>query len=88
MSKLINVKVEDALYNELVKRAKRELIETDELVEDIIRRSMLSYKKKTYSPESKIDDSLVSLFSRQRKGKAGKKKTKISTFYESQTIKK
>lgn len=59
----------------LEKRAKQNLMDSKKLAEDIIRRSLVSYKKsgtKTISGES--DDPLINIFSRSKKGR--KKKTK------------
>jgi hypothetical protein len=58
----------------LEKRAKQNLTDSKKLAEDIIRRSLVSYKKsgyKTISGES--DDKLINIFSRSKKGRKGKK---------------
>jgi hypothetical protein len=55
----------------LKKRAKKNLLTVKEQAEDIIRRSCLSYKKQTYSSE-KPDDTLIEIFSRQKKGRKRK----------------
>jgi len=64
----------------LEKRAKKNLFTVSEQVEDILRRSTVSQMKKKTSYEPKIDDALVSVFSRKRTGpkkkKTKKKKTK------------
>ena len=69
MTKAIVVKLDDALYKLIVARAKKNFLEIDEMIEDIIRRSMLSYKKNGSSINDKVDDSLVSVFSRKKRGK-------------------
>jgi hypothetical protein len=51
------------LINKLQKRSKKNLFTLSEQIEDILRRSCLS--QKTANPE-KLDDTLVSLFSRKR----------------------
>lgn len=69
MTKAVIVKLDDVLYNLIVARAKKNFLEIDEMIEDIIRRSMLSYKKNGSSISDKVDDSLVSVFSRKKVGK-------------------
>ncbi|HVY01452.1 MAG TPA: hypothetical protein VHA12_01675 [Candidatus Nanoarchaeia archaeon] len=79
--KTISVNVDSELYSLLEKRAKKELCDVDDLVIDILRRSMVSYKK-SVSVEDKTDDSLVRVFSRkQRTVKAKKKEKPIEPFY-------
>jgi len=56
----------------LEKRAKKNLLTLKEQVEDIIRLSCIRTSKGTYNP-IKIDDKLVAIFSREKKGR--KKKT-------------
>lgn len=63
--------MESTLYDSLVKRAKRELCDINELTLDILRRSMLSYRKNT-QVEDKTDDGLVRIFSRQQRGRKRK----------------
>lgn len=59
----------------LKRRAKKNLLTIREQVEDIIRRSCISSSKGTYR-SIKIDDKLVSIFSRQKSGRKPKKKKK------------
>ena len=59
----------------LKKRADKNLFTLREQVEDIIRRSCISSKTTSYST-FKTDDKLVEIFSKSRKGKKTKKKTK------------
>jgi hypothetical protein len=72
MTKAVVVKLDDALYKLIVARAKKNFLEIDEMIEDIIRRSMLSYKKNGSSISDKVDDSLVGVFSRKKRGKQRK----------------
>ncbi len=62
-------KVEIYLDNDLLKmiekRAKRNMLTLPEQIEDILRRSCLSLKQKPLGKPEKIDDLLVSLFSRR-----------------------
>jgi len=52
----------------LKKRAKKNLLNIREQVEDIVRRSCVSYKQ-SGSKEDKCDDKLVEIFSREKRGK-------------------
>lgn len=73
MTKTLSVKIADDLYKKLKYRASRQYLEIDELIEDIIRRSMLSYKKNSNPISSKkMDDSLIPIFSREKRGKQKK----------------
>ena len=61
----------------LTKRAKKNLLTLRELIEDILRRSAISTKAKSKFPSSlKIDDKLVGIFSRERRGRKKKKSKK------------
>ncbi|VVB77929.1 Uncharacterised protein [uncultured archaeon] len=66
----INIKLSDEDVKLLGKRAKKNLLTLREQVEDIVRRSCINSKKNTTS-NSKCDDSLVNIFSRDKRG--GKK---------------
>ena len=59
----------------LNKRAKKNFLTLKEQVEDIIRRSCIRSSKGTYRP-IKVDDKLVGIFSRERRGRKPKKKSK------------
>ena len=56
----------------LEKRAKKNMFTLSEQIEDILRRSCLSLKKGSYKAE-KLDDSLVAIFSRERRGRKKRK---------------
>ena len=53
----------------LDKRAKEQMMDVDELVADIIRRSVLCYKGKGPFGNDKVDDKYLTYFSRKRKKK-------------------
>ena len=72
----ITITIDDNEKKILNKRAKANLLSLREQVEDIIRRSCISYKKKAGYHTVKVDDKLVAIFSRQRKGRKPKKKNK------------
>jgi len=59
--------ISDDILSVLEKRAKKNLMNLEEQIQDILRRSCV--RKKTTIQQEKIDDLLVSCFSRQRKGK-------------------
>ena len=63
----------------LEKRAKKNMLTVSEQIEDILRRSTISQLKKKSPYEPKIDDALVSVFSR-KKTKPLKKKTQNKKF--------
>ena len=65
----ISIHVTKEELQALEKRAKKSYMTTQELVTDIVRRSMISYKNNSSSLDQRIDDKLVALFSRERKGK-------------------
>ena len=57
----------DEVLEQLEKRAKKNLMNLQEQIEDILRRSCV--RKKTSVSSEKIDDLLVSCFSRSKKGR-------------------
>ncbi len=71
--KSITIRFGDELYEEIKKRAKKNYLSVPELIEDIVRRSMISYKGGIRRP-IKIDDKLVAIFSRERRGRKKRKK--------------
>lgn len=69
----ITINLDDDEVKILKKRAKKNLFSLREQIEDIIRRSCVTYTHGTYKP-IKFDDRLVAIFSRQRRGRKRKKK--------------
>jgi len=62
----ITIELDSKVKSALEKRAKRDMEELDDLISDILRRSVISSKK--LSGESdKIDDKFLSYFSRRQK---------------------
>lgn len=61
----ITIRLSDKEVKLLKKRAKKNLLELREQVEDIVRRSCIN-SKITKNPGEKIDDKLVGIFSRQK----------------------
>ncbi|MBS3065599.1 hypothetical protein J4229_00955 [Candidatus Pacearchaeota archaeon] len=64
----VTIYLSNDLYKLLEKRAKKNMLTLPEQIEDILRRSTLSLRKGKLRNE-KIDDLLVSLFSRQKRVK-------------------
>jgi len=71
----ITIRIDEDEKKILEKRAKKNLFTLREQIEDIIRRSAVNYKAGT-STALKVDDRLVEVFSRVKKGKTKKKKVK------------
>ena len=72
----ISIRFGKELAKEIKKRAKKSFLSVPELIEDIVRRSMISYTggiRRTL----KIDDKLVAMFSREKRGR--KKKWHVQT---------
>jgi hypothetical protein len=62
----------DELMILLEKRAKKNMFTIPEQIEDILRRSTINQGSKASPYDAKLDDKLVSLFSRRRGGRVGK----------------
>tara|TARA_Y100000310_G_scaffold342094_1_gene443752 strand:- start:2059 stop:2259 length:201 start_codon:yes stop_codon:yes gene_type:complete len=61
----ITVEIDDKIREQLKKRAKKEVLSLKELIVDILRRSVVSYKKSKGS-EDKVDDKILTFFSRKK----------------------
>ena len=68
----ITILIDDQEEKILKKRAKKNLFSLREQIEDIIRRSCVRTSHGTYKP-IKVDDRLVAIFSRQKRGRKKKK---------------
>ena len=73
MTKL-TIDLDDAEIKLLEKRAKKNLFTLKEQAEDILRRSCASMQNQTGYRQVKVDDKLVAIFSRERRGRKKKKK--------------
>ena len=62
----ITIYLNNNLLTLVEKRAKKNMLTLPEQIEDVLRRSTLNLKSKSPKPE-KIDDLLVSIFSRQKR---------------------
>lgn len=71
---ILSIKIPDDVWKKLQTRAKKNLLSPEELIQDIVRRSMLTYTGKP-SDTDKVDDQIISIFSRkQSKSKKSKLK--------------
>jgi hypothetical protein len=61
----------DELMGVLEKRAKKNMFTISEQIEDILRRSTINQGKKKSPYDAKLDDALVNIFSRRRRGGRG-----------------
>ncbi len=68
----ITLFLDDELLKGLEKRAKKNMFTVSEQIEDILRRSVINQSKTKSIYDEKLDDTLVSIFSRKRTGKKGK----------------
>ncbi len=67
----ITLFLDDELLKGLEKRAKKNLFTVPEQIDDILRRSVINQSKKKSVCDEKLDDTLVSIFSRKRTGRKG-----------------
>ncbi len=61
----VTITLDEGVLKVIERRAKHNLLSMEEQIEDIVRRSAVTTKVKKLGPE-KIDDLLVSIFSRRR----------------------
>lgn len=64
--------LDNELIEALEKRAKKNMMTVSEQIEDILRRSSINQKNKKSSYNEKLDDTLVSVFSRKKTGRKKK----------------
>jgi len=60
----ITITLDTKVKNKLETRAKKEILSIEELIEDILRRSVLSYKGNATT--DKVDDKFLTFFSRKQ----------------------
>ena len=70
----LTISISDDTKTILTKRAKKNLFTLREQIEDIVRQSAIRTKATKSSSTPKVDDKLVSIFSREIRGKPRKKK--------------
>ena len=70
----ITISIDEEVKNILDKRAKKNLFTLKEQIEDILRKSAVRTKSGKTTYEIKTDDNLITIFSRDQRGR--KKKSK------------
>ncbi len=65
MKKSVTIEIDEEIFNSLNQRAKKQFFSLKEMIEDILRRSVISSKKKI-SAYKKLDDPLVDIFSKNK----------------------
>jgi len=68
----VTINLDEELLKNIRKRAKKNFFTVKEQIEDIVRRSMVSYKHEAKS-RFKADDRLIEIFSREKRGRKTKK---------------
>ncbi len=68
----ITISIDEEVKKVLIKRAKKNMLSLREQAEEIIRQSAVRTKSGTGNSQIKIDDRLVEVFSRQKKGRKRK----------------
>ena len=76
----ITINISDSVLRKLKTRAKRNLLSIREQIENIVRRSMVNYKKGR--TPFKIDDKLVGIFSREKRERKKKVKKKNKKYVQ------
>lgn len=69
----VDLFLSDELMRVLEKRAKKNMFTISEQIEDILRRSTINQSSKKSPYDAKLDDALVSIFSRKNTGPKRKK---------------
>ena len=72
----LTIHIDEDVKKIISKRAKENLLTLREQIEDILRKSAVRTKKSGKYKQIKIDDKLVAVFSRERRGRKKKKKVK------------
>lgn len=68
----ITIDIDEDVQKIISKRAKKNLMTLREQIEEIIRQSAVRTKSGSSSSDDKIDDTLVGVFSRQKRGRKRK----------------
>jgi len=63
------IKLESDLYKKIKVRAGKSFLSINDLITDIVRRSMISYKKRGELISGETSDNLVNIFSRSKRGR-------------------
>ncbi len=70
----ITINLDEEVKKTLSKRAKKNMLSLREQIEDILRKSAVRTKHGKKYRKIKVDDKLISAFSRDRRGRPKKKK--------------
>jgi len=74
MKKAISIQLDISLLQQLDKRAKKNYLSLREQIEDILRRSMISYLKNKKQGYSDVEvEKMIKIFSRKKSGRKTKK---------------
>jgi glutamate/tyrosine decarboxylase-like PLP-dependent enzyme len=68
----ITIYLDDKVIKMINKRAKKNMMDFNEQIEDILRRSCLNLKKQRITEDKTLDDKFIALFSRKNTGKPKK----------------
>jgi hypothetical protein len=72
----VTISLDEEVKKIISKRAKKNLLTLREQIEDILRKSAVRTKNKVGYRKIKVDDRLVAVFSRDKRGRKRKKKKK------------
>ena len=72
----ITISLDEDVKKIISKRAKKNLLTLREQIEDILRKSAVRTKQGSSYQRIKVDDRLVAVFSREKRGRKKKKKVK------------
>ncbi len=70
----ITIQIDEDVKKIISSRAKKNMFSLKEQIEDILRKSAVRTKKSSQYKQIKVDDKLVAVFSRERRGRKKKKK--------------
>lgn len=68
----LTISIDEDVQKVISKRAKKNMLSVKEQIEEIIRQSAIRTKSGATNSQIKIDDRLVEVFSRQKKGRKKK----------------
>jgi|SRR3989344_5903243 len=63
----VEITLPESIVKIIEKRAKKNMLSLEEQIEDIVRRSAVNAKNKRFPAPEKIDDLLISIFSRRKR---------------------
>ncbi len=72
----ITIQISEEVKKVLTRRAKKNFLSLKEQIEEILRKSAVRTKSKANEKKVKVEDRLVAIFSRDRRGRKSKKRRK------------